>query len=144
MDNTMNPALLKRGPTPTTNRARWIGRGLSGLPILFLTFDAAIKLLNRPEVAEASARLGLPSEGSFSVGLGVTSLGCLILYLLPRTAALGAVLLTGYLGGAVLAHLRIADPLFSHTLFPIYVGALLWAGLYLRDPRVRELLQARH
>jgi hypothetical protein len=88
-------------------------------------------------VAEASARLGMPVD--LAPGIG-TLLGlCLIAYLVPRTAPIGAVLLTGYLGGAVFAHVRIGDPLFSHTLFPVYIGAMLWGGLLLRDGRMRVL-----
>jgi hypothetical protein len=109
--------------------------------VLFLAFDAAIKLVDVPFVAEASVKLGLPPD--LSVGLGILLAACLALYVIPRTAPLGAVLLTGYLGGAVLTHLRVGDPLISHTLFPIYIGALVWAGLYLRDDRVRRLLAAR-
>jgi hypothetical protein len=120
---------------------RWGARVLTGIPVLFLAFDAAIKLVDPPFVAEASVKLGLPAN--LSVGLGVLLAACLALYVIPRTAPLGAVLLTGYLGGAVLTHLRVGDPLISHTLFPIYVGALVWAGLYLRDDRVRRLLAAR-
>jgi len=127
--------------TATTPPRRWPGRVLSGIPAAFLAFDAAIKLVNPPLVTEASVRIGVPPE--LSVALGVLLAACLALYLIPRTAPLGAVLLTGYLGGAVFTHLRIGDPLISHTLFPIYVGALLWAGLYLRDDRVRRLVAAR-
>ena len=127
--------------TATTASRRWPGRVLSGIPAAFLAFDVAIKLVNPPFVTEASVRIGVPPE--LSVVLGVVLAACLALYLIPRTAPLGAVLLTGYLGGAVLTHLRIGDPLLSHTLFPIYVGALLWAGLYLRDDRVRRLVAAR-
>lgn len=120
---------------------RWPGRVLSGIPAAFLAFDAAIKLASPAFVTEASIKAGVPPE--LSVGLGVLLAACLALYLIPRTAPLGAVLLTGYLGGAVFTHLRIGDPLISHTLFPIYVGALLWAGLSLRDDRVRRLVAAR-
>jgi hypothetical protein len=120
---------------------RWGARVLTGIPVLFLAFDAAIKLVDVPFVAEASVKLGLPPD--LSVGLGILLAACLALYVIPRTAPLGAVLLTGYLGGAVLTHLRVGEPLFSHVLFPVYVGALLWAGLYLRDGRVRRLLAAR-
>src|SRR5689334_7956448 len=112
---------------------RWPGRILSGIPVAFLAFDAVIKIASIPAVAEASQRLGLPP--SLSVPLGIVLATCVALYVIPRTAVLGAVLLTGYLGGAVLAHARIGDPMFSHTLFPVYVGAMLWAGLYLRDAR---------
>jgi hypothetical protein len=127
--------------TATAAPRRWPGRVLSGIPAAFLAFDAAIKLAGPAFVTEASVRIGVPPE--LSVGLGVLLAACLALYLIPRTAPIGAVLLTGYLGGAVLTHLRIGDPLISHTLFPIYVGALLWAGLYVRDERVRRLVAAR-
>lgn len=118
--------------------ARWASRILSGLVVAFLTFDAIMKLSGHAEVAKASARLGLP--GSLAPTLGILLLVCVALYLIPRTAPLGAVLLTGYLGGAVLTHLRVGDPLLSHTLFPVFVGVAAWAGLYLRDARVRALL----
>ena len=128
-------------PIPSTHLARWAGRLLTGIPVLFLAFDVAIKLLHHPSVAEASEKLGLPVHQAPALALLLA--GCMALYLAPRTAALGAVLLTGYLGGAVLVHVRVGDPLFSHTLFPVYVGAMLWGGLYLRDARVRGLLAAR-
>ena len=143
MDTTLDSirTAAPASATATTARRRWPGRVLSGLPAAFLAFDVAIKLANPAFVTEASVRIGVPPE--LSVGLGVLLAACLALYLIPRTAPLGAVLRTGYLGGAVLTHLRIGDPLISHTLFPIYVGALLWAGLYLRDDRVRRLVAAR-
>jgi len=94
--------------------------------------------LRSSEVAEPSIQLGWPTH--LNPVLGVLILGCLALYLWPRTAALGATLLTGYLGGAVAIHLRVGDPLGSHVLFPVYVGALFWAGLALRDARVRTLI----
>ena len=128
---------LSLAATPSTP-SRWGARIVTGIPVLFLAFDVAIKLIDPPAVAEASTRLGLPA--GLSLGLGLVLAAALALYLVPRTAPLGAVLLTGYLGGAVLAHLRIGDPLISHTLFPIYVGALLWIGLFLRDARVRNLI----
>jgi hypothetical protein len=136
MQPTLDATLI-----PTTSFARWAGRVLTAIPVLFLTFDVVIKLAGVPAVAEASERLGLPVELAPRIALILA--GCLALYLVPRTAVLGAVLLTGYLGGAVFVHMRVGDPLISHTLFPIYVGAMLWAGLYLRDPRVRGLLAAR-
>jgi hypothetical protein len=122
-------------------RARRGGWVLSGFTGLFLLFDAAAKLAEHPSVLEASGRLGLPV--ALTPGIGLILLGCTALYLVPRTAVLGAVLLTGYLGGAVLVHMRVGDPLFSHTLFPVYVGAMVWAGLFLRDARVRRLLAPR-
>lgn len=123
-----------------TNRSRWTGRILSGIPVLFLTFDAILKLIHIAAVTEGSARLGLPDH--LAGGLGVLLLACVVLYVVPRTAVLGAVLLTGYLGGAVAMHLRIGDPLASHTFFPVYVGVMLWGGLFLRDARVRRAIGA--
>lgn len=123
---------------PATGRALLAGRVLTALPVLFLLFDATIKLLRIAPVVESFAQLGYPVEVARAIGL--LELACLAVYLAPRTALLGAVLLTGYLGGAVATHVRVGSPLASHTLFPIYVGALLWAGLVLRDPRVRALL----
>jgi hypothetical protein len=142
MDTTLD-SIRTASATSTTPaaRRRWPGRVLTGLPVAFLAFDAAVKFANPPAVTEATAKLGLSSVSPLL--LGVVLAACLALYVARRTAPLGAVLLTGYLGGAVLSHLRVGDPLISHTLFPIYIGALLWAGLYLRDDRVRRLLAAR-
>ena len=124
------------GARPRLSRARlWTGRVLSGIPVLFLAFDSAIKLASPPFVIEANARLGYPTSAIFA--LGVVLAACVALYVVPRTAILGAVLLTGYLGGAIATHVRVADPLATHVLFPTYVAALLWGGLYLRDARLR-------
>jgi hypothetical protein len=125
--------------SPPFRASRWTGRVLSGIPVAFLGLDAVMKLVHVAPVTEASQRIGFPDH--LAEGLGVVLLACLALHLVPRTAVLGAVLLTGYLGGAVAIHLRIEDPLFSHTLFPVYVGILLWAGFYLRDARVRAAVQ---
>src|SRR5690349_16822158 len=104
---------------PTTRTTtRWACRILTALPALFLAFDAAIKLANIQPVVDASVRLGLPPE--LAPLIGVIELACLALYLIPRTAPIGAVLLTGFLGGAIMTHLRIGDPLPTHTLFPVY------------------------
>src|SRR5262249_47916592 len=127
--------------TTSGNAARWTARILTTLATLFLVVDAAMKIVSHPAVLEASPRLGLPTE--LAPVFGLVLLGCVALYLIPRTAPLGAVLLTGYLGGAVLVHVRIGDPLLSHVLFPIYMGAAAWVGLYLRDERVRRLIAAR-
>ena len=134
MEATLDSPTFARGSTA----ARWSGRVLTGIPVAFMLFDAAIKFAHIPEVAEASLQLGWPAH--LNPVLGVIILGCLALYLWPRTAALGATLFTGYLGGAVAIHLRVGDPLGSHVLFPVYVGALFWAGLALRDARVRALI----
>lgn len=124
-------------PSRSRTRMRWIGRVLSGLPALFLGFDAAMKIISHPEVVAGSARLGLPAATAPQIG--TILLACVALYLVPRTAPLGAVLLTGYLGGAVLTHMRVEDPPWMQV-FPVVIGAILWAGLYLRDARVRGLL----
>ena len=118
---------------------RWTGRVLSGLSALFLFVDGAMKVARADVVMKGSAELGYPLHSIF--GIGAVLLVCTLLYVLPRTAVLGAVLLTGYLGGAIATHVRVDNPLFSHTLFPIYVAALVWGGLYLRDARVRALLR---
>jgi hypothetical protein len=120
-----------------TSKSRWAGRVLSGLAVLFLLWDGVMKLLALAPVAEAFVRLGY--SVSLAAGIGVLELTCLAIYVIPRTALLGAVLLTGFLGGAVATHVRVEDPLLTHTFFPIYVGALVWGGLLLRDQRVRAL-----
>src|SRR5690242_9360796 len=118
--------------------AVWTGRSLSGLAIAFLLLDGVMKLFTPAPVAEAMVRLGYPV--SESIGIGIVLLACVALYAIPRTSFLGAILLTGYLGGAVATHLRVSDPLFSHTLFGVYLGIALWGGLWFRDARVRNLL----
>ena len=126
----------------TGGRGRTIGWVLSGLVVAFLVMDAAMKLLALPIVLETQAPLGF-TGAAIARGLGVLLLACTLLYALPRTAVLGAILLTGYLGGAVATHLRVGDPLFTHVLFGVYLGVLLWLGLYLRDERVRRLFPLR-
>jgi hypothetical protein len=118
----------------------WSGRILSALAALFLLMDGVTHLIKPAPVAEAFARLGFPL--SLSVELGVIELICLAVYVIPRTSILGAILLTGYLGGAVATHVRVRDPLFD-TVFPIIIGVLVWGGLYLLDPRVRSLVPVR-
>jgi len=125
--------------TRTTARTLWAGRIITGLAVLFLIFDMAMKFLALPQAVQGTAELGWPAHHLLTLGL--IQLVCLVIYLIPRTAPLGAVLWTGYLGGAIATHLRIDNPLFSHILFPIYIAALVWGGLYLRDPRVRALLR---
>jgi hypothetical protein len=121
--------------------ALWTGRILSGLAVLFLLFDATVKLLELPMAVEATTQLGYPAD--LMVTLGLIEIACLIVYLVPATAVLGAVLWTGWLGGAIATHVRVGNPLLSHTLFPIYVAALLWGGLWLRDRRLQALLPMR-
>ena len=114
---------------------------MAGFAVLFLLFDSIGKLLRLVPVVEGSVRLGYP-EGAVS-GIGIILLLCVVAYAVPATSVLGAVLLTGYLGGAVATHLRVGSPLLTHTLFPVYVGALIWGGIYLRDGRLRALLPLR-
>jgi hypothetical protein len=117
------------------------GRIISALPVLFLIFDSVIKLVKIGPVVESFAKLGYPD--SLSRTIGILELACLVVYLLPRTSVLGAILLTGYLGGATATHLRVGDPLLTHVFFPIYVGALIWGGLFLRDDVLRALIPAK-
>ena len=127
--------------TPNSKAKLWTGRVLSGLAILFLLFDGVMKFFMDklpPEALEAGAALQWPIEKMPLVG--TILLLCLLLYVIPRTSVLGAVLLTGYLGGAIASHVRVSNPLFTHTLFPIYIAILIWLGLYLRDPRVRNMM----
>lgn len=116
---------------------RWAGLILSVLASLFLLFDGAMKLVKPPVVVQATIQLGYPE--SAILGIGVTLLVCTLLYIVPRTSILGAVLLTGYLGGAVASNIRAGMPLFN-VVFPMIVAAMLWGGLWSRDLRVRNLL----
>lgn len=122
-------------------RMRIAGSVLSGLAILFMGMDGVAKLFMPPEVVEGTVSLGFPA--STIVGIGVAALIPTILYAVPRTALLGAVLLTGYLGGAVATHVRVLNPWASHILFPGYVAAFIWGGLLLREPRLRALFPIR-
>ena len=119
----------------------WTSRILSGIAVLFMLFDSTIHLMVISPVVDAFNQLGYPV--SLAIALGIIELVCVAIYLVPRTSVLGAILLTGYLGGAVAANLRIGTPLFSNMLFPVYVGVLVWGGLYLRDARLRELFPIR-
>jgi hypothetical protein len=119
----------------------WAGRIISALSALFMLMDAVMKLVKPAFVVEATVQLGYRESVIF--GLGLVLLVCVILYVVPRTSILGALLLTGYLGGAVATNLRVGLPLFSHILFPIYVAVLLWGGLILREPRLRALFPLR-
>ena len=116
----------------------WTGRILSGLVAAFLVFDSTIHVMKPAPVVAGFAQLGFPL--SAAVPLGMIELAFIVLYLVPRTSVFGAILLTGYLGGAIAAQVRIGAPLFSTTLFPIYVALFLWGGLYLRDTRVRAII----
>ncbi len=120
------------------------GRILSGLVILFLLFDAGLKLASPATAIRYSPPgLGWPLDVATMTMLGTLLLIPTLLYIWPRTAILGAILITGYLGGAIATHVRIGSPLFSHSLFGVYLGVMLWGGLWLRDPRVRALIPLR-
>ncbi|MDI9900404.1 DoxX family protein [Rhodococcus sp. IEGM 1409] len=136
--DTLSDNATRTAPSGT---ARKVGYVLSGLFILFMLFDGIIHILNLQTVKDASAELGLPD--SLALTAGVVQLICLALYVIPRTSVLGAILLTGYLGGAVLTNLRAEQPLVSTTLFAVYTGIVMWAGLYLRDEKVREIIPLR-
>jgi hypothetical protein len=143
MQATAIQANFSTEKTSTSGKALWAGRIMSGFVVLFLLVDAGFKLI-RPLPApavEAFGKLGYPVE--FAVGIGILLLACVAAYLIPRTSVLGAILLTGYLGGAVASHVRVGDPWLSHALFPVYVGLLIWGGLYLRDDKLRALLPWR-
>jgi hypothetical protein len=118
----------------------WVGRVLTALPALFLLFDAVMKLAKPAFVVEATVKLGYPE--TVIIALGILLLTCTIIYLIPRTAVLGAILLTGYLGGAVATHVRAGQGWFE-ILFPVIFGILLWGGVALREARLRELVPFR-
>ena len=120
----------------------WTGRVLTGLFALFmLGASIAPKLLHLPVVDETMAQLGWPA--GYGLMIGLIELGCLVLYLIPRTSVLGAVLMMGLLGGAMATQIRVGNPMFSHILFSIYLGLFMWGGLWLRDARVRALFPVR-
>ena len=124
-------------PTNGSTVAVWAGRIMGGVASLFLLLDGIMKLVKPAVVVETTVRLGYPD--TVITGLGIVLLTATFLYLVPATSVLGAILLTGYLGGAVATHVRVGAGLFE-VLFPVIVGALLWGGLFFRDPRVRELI----
>jgi hypothetical protein len=136
------PAIVEEAPV--SRPARWLGRVLSGLVILFLLFDGTIKLVPWPVVTETMDRIGYGSSETLARTLGVITVACTVLYAIPPTSILGAILLTGYLGGAMASHLRIGSPPFTHTLFGLYLGLMVWGGLWLRDRKLRALMPWRH
>jgi hypothetical protein len=125
---------------PISKRRRWAGRIITAIPALFLLVDGIMKVIKPDPIVDATTGLGYPE--SVIIPLGIVLLLCTVLYLIPRTAVLGAILLTGYLGGAVATHVRVGEGWFS-ILFPVIFGALLWLGLYLRDDRLRALIPLR-
>jgi hypothetical protein len=126
---------------PTSKKSLWAGRIASGLVVAFLLFDAVIHLMKPAPVVEAFAKLGFPLR--LAVPLGLIELVCALLYVIPRSSILGAILLTGYLGGAIAIQLPTGNSLFGEVLFPIYIGVILWGGIYLRDERLRTLIPLR-
>ena len=135
ISHTANPHIGATSP-----RMVWAGRILSGLVILFMIFDGVIKLPPLDVVPQSMAQLGWPTDVGTARLLGIISLAAAALYAWPRTAFLGAILLTAYFGGAIATHVRIGNPLFSHTFFGVYLGIIMWGGLWFRDARLRALL----
>ena len=125
----------------SAKKPSWAGRILTGLAVAFLIFDSVIKFSGGAALSRAMNQLGFPVH--LAPAIGALELVLLAIYLFPRTSVLGAILWTGYLGGAIVLHVRVGNPLFSHVLFPIYVALLLWGGLYLREDRLRQLLPLR-
>ena len=125
---------------PVSKTRLWVGRIVSAVTILFLLFDGVAKVMKVPAVMEASTQLGYPA--STIPGIGLALLVCTLLYAIPRTSILGAILLTGYLGGAVATNVRVSAPLFTNVLAPVYFGVMVWGGLYLRDDRLRALISS--
>jgi DoxX-like protein len=125
---------------PVSKARLWTGRILSGLVVAFLLMDGIVKLIKPAPVVEACVRLGLPEH--LIVGIGIVLLACTVIYAIPRSSFFGAILLTGYLGGAVVIQLRVGSPPFE-TFFPVIFGVLVWAGLFLRDDRLRVLVSSR-
>jgi hypothetical protein len=128
-------------PEPVSNVSLWVGRVISGVVVLFMIFDGVTKVMKVQQVIDASLRIGFPV--STVVGIGITLLICVALYVTPRTSVLGAVLLTGYLGGATAANVRAGSPVFN-SAFAVAFGVLTWLGLYLREKRLRALLPFRN
>ena len=135
------PTIAEKVPVSKPALSR--GRVLSGLVILFLLFDGAIKLVPWPVVTETMDGIGYGSSETLTRGLGIITIVCTVLYAIPPTSILGAILLTGYLGGAMASHVRIGSPLFSHILFGFYLGLMLWGGLWLRDKSLRASIPFR-
>ncbi|EEF57948.1 DoxX family protein [Pedosphaera parvula] len=126
---------------PVGRKALWTGRIMSALITLFMLMDGVGKLVKPAPVVKGTVELGYPESVIFPLGIVLTI--CTLLYAIPRTSILGAILLTGYLGGAIASQVRVGNPLCSHILFPVYVAVLLWGGLFLRDARLRTLIPLR-
>ncbi|WP_244425489.1 DoxX family protein [Bradyrhizobium sp. STM 3843] len=135
---------IERLEQPVSKAALWSGRLLSGLVVLFLLLDGAIKLLPFSSVTETMDRMGYSSSEAMARALGLITIACTVLYAIPPTSMVGAILVTGYLGGAIAAHVRIGSPLVSYALFGLYLGLMVWGGLWLRDRHLRTLLGSQH
>jgi hypothetical protein len=132
---------MDTAPTaPVSKKALWAGYIISGIVVLMLLMSAIFKFMNPPDVAKEFSRLGYAE--SHALILGILEVTCVVIYAIPRTAVLGAILLTGYLGGATATHVRVDDPV-SKFIGPVIFGVLVWLGLYLRDRRIRELIPVR-
>ena len=141
IDTARSSTSLRASTARPSRRAVITGRILTGIVAVLLALDSGIKLAMAKPAIEGSAQLGFSPQQVFVIG--VIAAACLILYLIPRTAPIGAVLWTGYFGGAIVTHFRLGNPLLTHVLSPLYVSALIWGSLYLRDPRVRAVLGKR-
>ena len=128
-------------PGTVSRKSLWAGRIITGLVAAFLLFDAVIHLMKPAPVVEGFAKLGFPIR--FAIPLGIIELVCVLMYLIPRTSIFGAILLTGYLGGAIAIQLPTGNPFFGEVLFPVYIGVFLWGGIYLRDEKLRALVPLR-
>jgi DoxX-like family len=140
-DDRLRDVFQNEAQPPASKGLVWTGRIISGLTILFMLFDAVAHLIKPAPVVTAFAQLGFPLQ--FAISLGIIELVCVAAYAIPRSSLVGAILLTGYLGGAVVTQLRVDNPLFGEALFPVYVGVLVWAGLYLRDQRFHAFIPLR-
>jgi hypothetical protein len=136
LEETFMPTAIQTAPA--SEKKLWAGRILTALPVLFLLVDGVMKLFSPAPVVAGMIRLGYPL--SLTATIGIILLICVVIYAIPQTSILGAILLTGYLGGAVASQLRVGEPLFSNVLFPVYVALLIWGGLYFREERLRALI----
>jgi hypothetical protein len=142
MQSAAQPAVqVATQPGSASKKSLWTGRIFSGLVTAFLLFDAGIHLMKPAPVVEGFAKLGFPIR--LAIPLGIIELVCILFYVVPRTTILGAILLTGYLGGALAIQLPTGNSLFGEILFPVYTGVIVWGGIYLRDDRLRTLIPLR-
>jgi hypothetical protein len=139
MSTADQPVMQTAGsPGSVSMKSVWTGRIISGLITAFMIFDAVIHMMKPAPVVEAFAKLNFPL--TLAVPLGIVELLCIVLYVIPSTSILGAILLTGYLGGEVAIQLPTGNPFFGEILFPVYIGVFLWGGIYLRDAKLRTLI----